>query len=167
MRHLHFRNRETDNSEAVSNLLANIMITSVLMILFVAVILTTNVVFIEGPSDNLKYHHYIDIGNGVSTRIVDLYIIAPKDEHGRRTGNMLNPVKTGTSQQIIVTDGSLSSNVASNIAIAGIGETLPVMGNTSGNNLKVDFKERYNCIVRMMKAAYLRQLDLCCSLLSR
>jgi len=155
MRHLHFRNRETDNSEAVSNLLANIMITSVLMILFVAVILATNVVFIEGPSDNLKYHHYIDIGNGVSTRIVDLYILAPKDEHGRRTGNvriesifdlpydvggkdyrvMLNPVKTGTSQQIIVTDASQSSNVASNIAIAGIGETLPVMGNTSGNNL--------------------------------
>jgi len=137
------------------------MITSVLMILFVGVILATNVVFIEGPSDNLKYHHYIDIGNGVSTRIVDLYILAPKDEHGRRTGNariesifdlpydvggndyrvMMNPVKTGTSQEVIVTDGSRTSKVASNIAIAGIGETLPVMGNTSGGRLN---RIRYN-----------------------
>jgi len=155
MRYLHFRNRETDNNEAVSSLLTNIMITSILMILFVAVILATNLIFIEGPSDNLKYHHYIDIGNGVSTRIVDMYILAPKDEHGRRTGNVqiksilelpydvggrnylviMNPVKTGTSQQVIVTDGSLSGTVASNIAIAGIGETLPVMGNTSGGKL--------------------------------
>ncbi len=155
MRHLHFHNRETDNNEAVSNLLANIMINGVLIVMFVVVLLATNFVFIEGPSDNLKYHHYIDIGNGVSTRIVDLYILAPKDEHGRRAGNvqiesifdlpydvggkdywvMLNPVKTGKSQQIIVTDGSQSSNVASNIAIAGIGETMPVMGNTSGSNL--------------------------------
>ena len=131
------------NDEAVSTIIEYINITAVLLVMLIAVMIVTNAVLIEGPSDSLKYHSFVDIGNGVSARIVDIYVIAP--ENGRITTEFdlpddvaqkdyylkMDPLLTGAAQSVIVTDG----NVFSRISITGIGATRGVSGNTTGSGI--------------------------------
>ncbi|MCC7554538.1 MAG: hypothetical protein KO254_00230 [Methanoculleus marisnigri] len=112
-----------------------------LLLLMVVMIFTVNAVFMEGPANNLRYHAFIDIGNGVSTRIVDLYVIAPGNgtiatkfdipDDVAGADYFVNVGMTGpsrASQEIQVQGGGIQSK----IAIAGIGATRGVIGNTTG-----------------------------------
>jgi hypothetical protein len=56
-----------------------IMISGVLMGLLVVMLLLVNTNIMENPANRLTYVAFTDIGNGVSTRVVDLYSIAPRD----------------------------------------------------------------------------------------
>ncbi|WOF16731.1 hypothetical protein F1737_08525 [Methanoplanus sp. FWC-SCC4] len=138
-----FCQKRYDPEEAVSTIVEYINITAVLIAMFVLVMLVTNALLIEGPSDTLKYHSFTDIGNGVSTRIVDIYVISPEngrimtkfdlpDDVAEKEYNVkLDPLQTGASQRIIVTDG----NTKSIISIGGIGATRAVTGNTTGSGI--------------------------------
>lgn len=132
---------EPVNEEGVTRLMEYIIVSGMLLVLMVVMIFTINAVFMEGPADKLRYHAFVDIGNGISTRIVDLYVIAPgngtietkfdipDDVAGR--GYFVNVGMTGASrasQAILVQD----NNIQSRVAIAGIGATKGVTGNTTG-----------------------------------
>lgn len=129
--------------EAVSTILEYMNITAVLIVMMIMLTLITNSIIIEDSADSLKYHTFVDIGNGVSARIVDLYVIAPSngrimtsfdlpdDVAGNDYTVKMDPAASGAAQQIIVTDG----NVESTISIAGIGATRAVTGNTTGTGL--------------------------------
>ncbi|MDD3976965.1 MAG: hypothetical protein PHI15_02285 [Methanomicrobium sp.] len=131
------------NDEAVSTIIEYINITAVLLVMLVIVMIVTNAVLIEGPADTLKYHSFVDIGNGVSARIVDIYVIAPQtgsittefdlpdDVVEKEYMIKMDPYLTGASQTIIVSDG----NIKSRIAIGGIGATRGVTGNTTGSGI--------------------------------
>ena len=64
---------------AVANLIEYIMISGVLMGLLIVMLLLVNTNIMENPANRLTYVAFTDIGNGVSTRIVDVYAIAPRD----------------------------------------------------------------------------------------
>lgn len=133
----------SDEDEAVSGLLEYISITSVLMVMLIIVMFAVNTTLIENPGDSLKYSAFIDIGNGISARIVDLYIIAPvngtistnfdlpDDVAGKDYTVQLEPGALGVDQRVQVTDGKITST----IALAGIGANRPVTGQTSGSGL--------------------------------
>ncbi len=127
-----------NNSEGVTNLLEYIFISGTLLLLLVVLMFLVNAVFMEGPANTLSYHAYTDIGNGVSTRIVDLYIIAPyngtietkfdiPDEVANRD-YFVEAKGEGTDTMIEVRRGDIFSS----ISIAGIGGTRGVVGNTTG-----------------------------------
>ncbi|ABN58299.1 conserved hypothetical protein [Methanoculleus marisnigri JR1] len=109
-----------------------------LLLLMVVMIFTVNAVFMEGPANNLRYHAFVDIGNGVSTRIVDLYVIAPGNgtiatkfdipDDVAGADYFVNVDMTRANQVIQVQGGGIQSK----IAIAGIGATRGVIGNTTG-----------------------------------
>ena len=61
------------NDAGVAALVEYIMISAVLMVLIVIVILLVNANFMQKPADTITYSAFTDIGNGVSTRIVDTY----------------------------------------------------------------------------------------------
>ena len=135
--------RRRDPSGGVTNLVEYISITGILLLLLVVVLFTVNSVFMQGPGDTLRYYAFTDIGNGMSVRIVDLYVIAP--DHGtistmfnlpRDVGGQDYFVRAdlnGTDQVIVVERGDVNAR----INIAGIGATKGVTGNTtsSGWNL--------------------------------
>ncbi|HOI13684.1 MAG TPA: hypothetical protein PLG75_07485 [Methanoculleus sp.] len=143
---------EPMNEEGVTRLMEYVIVSGVLLVLMVVMMFTVNAVFMEGPADKLRYHAFVDIGNGVSTRIVDLYVIAPgngtiatkfdipDDVAGK--GYFVDVGMTGASkasQAILVQGGSIQSRVA----IAGIGATKGVAGNTTGagwNMIQYDSK---------------------------
>ncbi|RQD83588.1 MAG: hypothetical protein D5R96_02720 [Methanocalculus sp. MSAO_Arc2] len=120
------------SSEAVANLIGYIIITAVLLVLLVMVMVITHDALIEKPAERLMYHSYVDIGNGISVRIVDIYTIAP--ENGSITseiniphdvlgvGYMITVRKSGVDQEIVV----FGDRTEAVISLAGTGVRRPV-----------------------------------------
>ncbi|QSZ68412.1 hypothetical protein RJ40_08390 [Methanofollis aquaemaris] len=118
-------------------------ISGVLVVLLILMTFAVNAIFMEGPSDRLAYHSFVDIGNGISTRIVDVYVLAPDngsiatafdipdDVAGQGYQVSLDVGRLDSNQQVVVSRG----DVMSRISIAGIGATMGVAGNTTGTGI--------------------------------
>jgi hypothetical protein len=139
----------------VSHLIEYMIITGILILLMIIMTLSIVPVFVEGPLNNLNYYAYNDIGNGVSTRIVDLYSIVPEqnlegyitrysyydvavlskfdipDEIAGR-GYFVEVVEGGTRNGSLIISGDSQTT---QISLSGIGETIGVIGKTSSSGL--------------------------------
>jgi hypothetical protein len=134
---------ERKDEAGVANLIEYVMISGVLMFLMVVMMLMVNTNIMEGPADQVSSSAFTDIGNGISTRIVDVYVTAPyngtistmfdipDDVAGKdyfvEIGQGIKP----TNQDVTVWRGYLSTRVS----LAGIGATRGVMGNTTGRGI--------------------------------
>lgn len=125
-------------SDAVSNLIGYIMVTGILMVLMSMVMITANEALMERPAELFTYHSYVDIGNGMSARIVDIYTIAPAKgsivSHFAMPDDVLGysytiTVRNSGVDQEIVVKGVRTETV---ISLAGIGASRMVSGTTSG-----------------------------------
>ena len=126
------------HDQGVTNLLEYVIISGIMMVLMIVVMFTANTAFMEDPARTACHHAFVDIGNGLSTRIVDIYIIAPTN--GRITTKFDIPddvaskdyfveaTHVGTNQDITVSRGDIKTS----ISLAGIGATRGVTGNTTG-----------------------------------
>lgn len=129
------------NDAAVSDLVEYFIISGMLMLLIIITVLTITPVAVYQPTDQLSEYAFIDIGNGISTRIVDLFVIAPEE------GNIITKFDipddiVGREYGVLIESGSTGdlvsvsySNIRREVPLAGIGETLGVQGNTSGHGL--------------------------------
>ena len=66
-----------DKESGVSHMIEYTIITGIVILLFVIMVPMVTEAFIRGPTEQLTESAYTDIGNGVSTRIIDLYAIIP------------------------------------------------------------------------------------------
>lgn len=131
-------NSERNDDEGVANLIEYVMISGILMFLMVVMMLMVNTTIMEGPVNQLSLAAFSDIGNGVSTRIVDVYVIAPYNGTISTKFDLPDDVAdkayfveiglVGTSQDVTVSRGYVYSKVS----LAGIGATRGVTGNTTG-----------------------------------
>lgn len=130
------------DEEGVSNLVEYMTISGILVVLLIIMTFSVNAIFMEGPSDRLAYHSFTDIGNGISTRIVDVYVLAPDngsivtafdipDDVAGKDYQVSLDVGHTADQQVMVS----RDNVRSEISIAGIGATMGVAGNTTGSGV--------------------------------
>ena len=143
------------SEEAVSHLIEYLIISGVLILLMIILTLSTIPVFITGPMNQLDYYAYNDIGNGVSTRIVDLYTIIPEQNLGDYNtryyyvdvhvfsnfdipddiagrGYFVEVVEGGTRSGSLIITGDTQTT---QISLSGIGETIGVIGRTSSSGL--------------------------------
>ena len=131
------------NESAVANMIEYIMISGVLMGLLIVMLLLVNTNIMENPADRLTYVDFTDIGDGVSTRIVDVYALAPRDGSitthfdlpdeivGRDYFVEIGPGANPVDQDVKVSRGDLETSVA----LAGVGATRGVAGNTTGGGM--------------------------------
>ena len=131
------------NESAVANMIEYLMISGVLMGLLIVVLLLVNTNIMENPADRLSYVAFTDIGNGVSTRIVDVYALAPRDGSittrfdlpddivGRDYFVDIGPGANPVDQDVKVSRGDLETSVA----LAGVGASRGVAGNTTGSGM--------------------------------
>jgi hypothetical protein len=134
---------ENHREAGVSTLIEYLIISGILLFLFVVVVLQVNTTVMQGPAETLEYTAFTDIGNGVSTRIVDVYAIAPvngnittsfdipEDVSGQDYNVEVHSGTTASDQYVMVYRG----NIASNISLAGISSTRNVTGNTTGQGM--------------------------------
>jgi hypothetical protein len=138
-----YKTKTHAGQSAVANMIEYIMVSGVLMGLLIVMLLLVNSNIMENPANRLSYVAFTDIGNGVSTRIVDVYAIAPTDgtittrfdipddvadkDYYVEIGPGANPV----DQDVKVSRGYLETHVS----LAGIGASRGVKGNTTGKGL--------------------------------
>jgi hypothetical protein len=148
MKHGHVKPR--NNESAVANMIEYLMISGVIMVLLIVMLLLVNTHIMEDPANRLVYVAFTDIGNGVSTRMVDVYAIAPQsgnvsskfdipdeivgrnyvvDVEGRE--NPDNPLVS--NQFIRISRG----DVLIDIELAGIAASRTAKGNTTGAGMNV------------------------------
>jgi hypothetical protein len=137
-----------NNEHAAANMIEYIMVSGVLMALLIVMMLLVNTNIMEAPADRLSFVAFTDVGNGISTRMVDVYAIAPTDgtistsfdipddiagkDYYVEVGTRNNPVNgEPDSQFITVQRGYLQSS----IDIAGIGASRGIAGNTTGRGM--------------------------------
>jgi hypothetical protein len=137
------RQRITDRNRdaGVSNLIEYVLISGVLMVLIVVMMLMVNSTIMEGPINQVSYAAFTDIGNGVSTRIVDVYLTAPYNGTITTMYDLPDDVagkdyfveigKTGSSQDVTVSRGYLRTTVS----LTGVGSTRSVTGNTTARGI--------------------------------
>jgi hypothetical protein len=140
--HHNTRNKDV----GVTGLIEYVMVSTIMMILMVVMLLQVNANFMVEPKYLLTSSEFTDIGNGVSTRIVEVYAIAPV------TGNISSSYQLpddilgqGYSINIGTDPGAQSSQVVTvsaggietNVSIAGISSSLQGvgMGNTTGSGI--------------------------------
>lgn len=134
---------ERGNESGVAGMIEYVMISGILMFLLVVLLLLVNANFMEGPANTLSYTAFSDIGNGVSTRIVDVYILAPRngtlstafdipdDVAGKDYFVEIGPGVNPVDQDVRVSRGGIMSHVS----LAGIGASRGVTGNTTGKGI--------------------------------
>jgi len=137
------RNPVLRGDDAVANMIEYIMVSGVLMALLMVMLLLVNSAMMETPSNQLTYVAFTDIGNGISTRIVDIYAIAPND--GSITSSFDLPddvagqdysVDIGPGTNPVDQDVQVSRNsLMADVSLAGIGASRGVVGNTTGRGL--------------------------------
>ncbi len=134
---------EKRSEDAVSNLIEYVSISGILMFLLVVLMITVNSTIMVGPADQLSYAAFTDIGNGVSTRIVDVYVIAPyngsiltqfdiPDDIAQKDYFVEIGSTVGSTDQVVEVSRDY---IKSSISLAGIGATKGVRGNTTGRGM--------------------------------
>ena len=145
MRPGHLPDRKSESG--VATLIEYVMITSVFMVLFVVMLLLVNANIMENPANTLRYYAFTDIGNGISTEIVDVYSLAPQngtistkfsipqDVAGEAYSVDIGPSVNLNDQDVIVWRNSVSSNTSlSGIMLSDQGT---VIGNTTNQGINM------------------------------
>jgi hypothetical protein len=145
MMSLGYHHNGQDTESAAAHLIEYILVSGVLMGLLVVMLLLVNTNIMENPANRVVYVAFTDIGNGISTRIVDVYSLRPED--GTITSQFDIPdeivgrsyfvriVPGATGEDVIVSRGDLDSR----IALAGVGATTKggAGGNTTGAGMNI------------------------------
>lgn len=145
----HRNGRKTES--AVTSMVEYLLVSGVCMVFLIVILIMINTSIMETPANRVVYIAFTDIGNGVSTRMVDIYSIAPAngtvtskfdipDEiTGRDYMVEIVPGIKPADQDVIVSRGDQISR----ISLAGIGATLKgtAGGNTTGAGMNTI---RYN-----------------------
>ncbi|MEI6293887.1 MAG: hypothetical protein WCP36_09390 [Methanomicrobiales archaeon] len=135
------KKQHTLNDTGVSTTIEYLMISGVLITLMIITMLMVNSFFVEQPMNRVRDDAFVDIGNGISTRIVDLYIIAPPV--GSITSNFNIPDSVAGRSYNVRIEG-LNENemitveadsISHKTSLSGIGATLGVKGSTTGSGL--------------------------------
>ncbi len=135
------------SESGVATLIEYVMITGVFMVLFVVMLLLVSANIMENPANTLKYYAFTDIGNGISTEIVDVYSLAPQngtistkfsipqDVAGEAYSVDIEPSINRNDQDVIVWRNSISSNTSlSGIMLSDQGT---VIGNTTNEGINM------------------------------
>ncbi len=153
MRHGDHHKTGRAGDSGVAEMIEYVMITTIMMILFVIMLLLVNANFMEGPEDTLTYSAFTDIGNGVSTRMVDIYTIRPDNGNISTMYDLPDDivgrdyfVEIGSSGDVSTQTVTISrGSIVTDVSLAGIASTAQgkAMGNTTGagiNKLSYDSK---------------------------
>jgi hypothetical protein len=131
------------HDSGVANMIEYVMISGICTGLFIVLMLLVNANILVGPANQLSYVAYTDIGNGISTRIVDIYATAPlegtlstkfdipDDVAGKDYFVEIGPGVNPVDQDVKVSRDLLETHVS----LAGIGASKGVTGNTTGRGV--------------------------------
>jgi hypothetical protein len=112
-----------DCENAVSLTVSYILLSGISLIFFTTLLLASNDLLINGPTNIVIEEQYGDVGNMISTKIMYMYLIAP--ENGYIETDYKIPAEIGRETYMIKTD------------LANTDEILEIQSEASDKNVRV------------------------------
>lgn len=139
------KSRAKDDS-GVNYVLEYILTFMIASIIFSIMLMMSNDLFIQGPEQIVSKVRFTDIGNDLSAKIIDTYMIAPvSPDEGNVTTTFDMPATvashsyfvdiTGEGQDKVVKVYSMNNGVSINVILNGVNSTIPVSGSTSSGSV--------------------------------
>jgi hypothetical protein len=135
--------RPEASDAGVATMIEYVLVSGIVMGLFIVMLLLVHANFIELPITLITFSAFTDIGNGLSTRIVDVYAIAP--ENGNITSKFDLPDDVAGRWYAVEISGDTTGQtvdisrdfIVTRVALAGIGASKHgrSMGNTTGEGV--------------------------------
>ena len=133
--------RESDSG--VNLVLEYVLTFTFASVLFMVMLIMTNGLFIQGPQTTASKIGYVDVGNDVTAKIVDTYLVAPvKPESGNvstsfdvpatiaSNGYMVDVLDSDNHEDKLVVVHSINNYIVMNVTLNGVSKTIPVSGST-------------------------------------
>ena len=128
-----------EDTDAVSSMIEFILVSSIALLFFVMVTLYFTPLLLEGSQQTVAMERFGDIGNDISTKMVDIYIIAP--ENGSLSTDLTMPTSVGGHEymvnadvsnldQMITVSSLKESTLEVSVTINGIAQTVAINGST-------------------------------------
>jgi hypothetical protein len=137
--------RRLSNDDSGATAILEYMITFVMaFIMFTVMLSMFNSMFIQGPERTVTRVQFTDVGNDVTAKILDTYLIAPATGNVSTVFSMpvtaagkeymldIRTAANGWDKEIIVHSGY--SDVNMTVTLNGVNSTIPIVGNTSSLN---------------------------------
>ena len=136
--------RISKDDEGLSPLMEYILTFVFASLIFSVIMFMSNGMFIEGPRKTVCTVQFADIGNDITTRIVDTYLIAPKEGNISTAFDMpmtvagkwymvdINSSPNGWDKEVIVYSTYGYSRMK--VTLNGVNSTIPISGSTSSQN---------------------------------
>jgi hypothetical protein len=138
---LHHIQKDDSGVSAVVEYILTFVIAS---FIFSIMLLISYSMFIQGPQKSVETLRYTDVGNDMTAKIIDTYLIAPKDGQLYTSFSMPSTIggnsysvkvqtsKNGWDKEILVS--SPSGDVNMRVTLDGVNQTIPISGKTSSSN---------------------------------
>lgn len=138
--------RQMDD-KGVSPVVEYIMTFIMASIIFTIMLLISNGMFIEGPQKTVSQLQFTDIGNDLTAKMIDTYIIAPQNGSVNTIFDMPSSVagknyvvnvqnsNNGNGWDKEVAVSSESGDVTMKVTLNGVSQTIPMSGNTSSQSV--------------------------------
>ena len=135
------------DTSGVNFVLEYILTFMIASILFSIMLMMANGLFIQGPESTVSKVQFTDIGNDLTAKIIDTYLIAPTSpDYGdvNTTFDMPNTVAghdyvakvdnsaNGWDKEVVLS--STSNDVAIKVTLNGVNSTIPINGETMSNS---------------------------------
>ncbi|MDI6896747.1 DUF7266 family protein [Methanocella conradii] len=129
------------NNEGVSTTLENIIAFMIAFVLFGILMLMSANIFIDAPGRAVSSVQFTDIGNDITAKLVDTYLIAPDNGTvsttfyipmtvaGKDYISNIRDTSNGQDKEVVVYSPYNSVSIA--VTINGVNSTIPVNGTTS------------------------------------
>lgn len=129
------------NDDGVSTALENILVFMIAFILFGILMFITADFFINMPAKETSRLQFTDIGNDITAKLVDTYLVTPENGVISTTFNMpmsvggkdyisdIRSTRNGQDKEVVVY--SPYNGVSISVTINGVNSTIPVNGTTS------------------------------------
>jgi hypothetical protein len=135
-----------DDDSGVNFVLEYVLTFMIASVIFSIMLVMANGLFIQGPKTTVSEVQFTDIGNDLSAKIMDTYLVAPVSPDSGNVSTVfdipssiagsqyfVNVVPSGTDR--IVSVYSNSSGVMVNVTLNSVNSTIPVSGSTSSGSI--------------------------------
>ena len=140
-----------DDNNGVSSVIELILTFVIASLIFSLIIMNVTPLLIDQPRYMVTRNQFEDVGNGVSTMLIDTYLIAPSNG-ALSTGFVIPSTVGGSTYNISVTDlgstdrelriHSLDSDVYVVLTLNGVHSTLPINGTVNSTDIvhRINYK---------------------------
>jgi hypothetical protein len=145
------KNPLRNDTSGVNFVLEYVLTFMIASVLFSILLMMANGLFIQGPETTVSEVQYTDIGNDLTAKIIDTYLVAPvSPDQGNVSTEFDMPDTVAGNTYIVnvepstnswdpwdkdVVVDSNSNDVSITVTLNGVNSTIPVTGNTSSSNL--------------------------------